>query len=194
MANRDRINDRKWERLPCPRPTPEDECIAAQDEGYLGPSEKSRLERVLSQLPELEVKILVLSTRGMTQRGIADVVGMTQPAVRYHLHRIQRRLQWIHGPGSWFAHEQLYSAVQKCGLPTRDAEIVSKYWDTTSLQHGRNSQFAWRVVQRCRTALWDRAWCGDTSCAVFALGLDELSRWGSQLKRAHHCGIRLGAQ
>ena len=178
-----RPSDRQWERLPCPNPNAEDTYIAAQEAGYASPAERERLEYVLTQLPDIEVKCLVLSTRGATQADTASELGISQATVWYRLRRVKRKLEWLRGPGSWFHSTQIYDTVLQCGLSRPDAEIAAQYWSTTSLQMGTyKSQSVWRSIQRSRRALWSAAWDG-RPVARFALGLDELGVWGRELLR-----------
>ena len=180
------VNNRTvpWQRIPCPKPGPEQQCIDAQDAGYSLPSEQSALEPLMSRLPPVEVKYLMLSMRGQSQYDIARACGVSQRAVCFRLARAMVRLSWLLGPGSWFAAEELRQAALGAGVTKVDAELAAHVWATTSQVHGSyDSIEVWRSVRRVRMALARAAWSGRLELTRYVLGLSELSCWGLETLR-----------
>jgi len=73
----------------------EDEALVALRAQVLG-MQREELRRLLGLIPAIEADVIELRLRGVAQREIGAVLGITQAAVSHRIAQAMRRLKWLH--------------------------------------------------------------------------------------------------
>lgn len=95
-------------------------------------SSRRHLRLAMARIPEVERHVLDLHFRELSRGRIAEILGVSQPAVTYRLARAQARLAWVVGTGALFTARDARQALSARFDP-QTTSLLALYWSTTSV-------------------------------------------------------------
>jgi Sigma-70, region 4 len=123
------------------------------------------VKRAIARLPDQERDCIDLTARGCLQSDIGAMLGLTQAAISYRLHRAQARLRWLLlEEGSLFSVAELRQALEKNGNFTiREMIFLAALWWTTS------QTMANLHLGECGFTMWNQSYATQM-CRPFVTG------------------------
>lgn len=128
--------------LPAKGDSPE-ELVSLAELGLLGKEapevelpyiSRWKLKAAMDRLPDEERDCVDLVAKGCLQTDIGSILGLTQAAISYRLHRAEARLRWmLLEEGSLFGVDELRAALEGEGnFTVREMIFLTALWWTTS--------------------------------------------------------------